>query len=259
MEDVVIDNGAVPATIFIEAGEIFVGSEGTQLEFLGKSNDVIKVSRKDFAGAILKKKDGGTTVSGTMTIASLVGIRVFATGGIGGVHRNSQFDVSADLPSLASISMIVVCSGAKAILDLPATKEYLETYGVPVLGYQVDEIPAFYSRNSGLKVDFRCDHPSDVVNFALTHWSLGIQSSVLLVVPPPAEIAINNDYIEKNIESALASAQVENITGPQITPYLLSKLSELTHNQSMATNIALLKNNAEIAAKIAVSLSQTQR
>lgn len=256
MEETVRINGATAATICLLDGKIFVGINKMQLETLGNSKNAIKVSTRDIAGAILKNKNGGTTVSGTMIIAHKVGIKIFATGGVGGVHRGSRFDISADLPTLSSTPMIVVCSGAKSILDLRATKEFLETSGVPVIGYQTDELPAFYSSASGIPVDFRIDNSRDIAKFAATHWSLGLKSAVLLVVPPPSDMALESELMEEKIDEAVKSAESEGIVGAKITPYLLKKISETTQSKSLRANTALLINNAEIAAKIAVSFAK---
>ncbi len=212
----------------------------------------LKVSRRDIAGAITKRLDGGTTVSGTMTIAALAGIKVFATGGIGGVHRGNHMDISADLPTLANVPIIVVCSGAKSILDLAKTREFLETEGVPIIGFQTEELPAFYSPSSGLKVDFRFDTPQEIANFAKAHWGLGLTTAVLVAVPPPAESALPADYMEEMINQAIAEAEEHHISGAATTPFLLDRLSNQTGKRSLESNIALLVNNAHIAGKIAV-------
>jgi pseudouridine-5'-phosphate glycosidase len=210
------------------------------------------VSRRDIAGTILKNFDGGTTVSGTMTLAEIAGLKIFATGGIGGVHRGNWMDVSADLPTLARLPLIVVCSGAKSILDLPATREYLETFGIPVLGYQSDDFPAFYSKKSGLKVDFRVDTPAEITEFAKLHWDLGLSSAVLVTVPVPDEYAIPSEEMDKFIDQALSEMGKNHISGAASTPFLLAKVSELTGEKSLRSNVALLKNNARIAGEIAV-------
>lgn len=252
LENAVKSSGAVPATIAILKGKIHIGLEGDELNHLAASKTVAKVSRRDIAGTLIKVLDGGTTVSGTMTLAEMAGLRVFATGGIGGVHRGNWMDISADLPTLAHLPLIVVCSGAKSILDLPATREYLETSGIPVLGYQVSEFPAFYSKNSGLKVDFRVDTPVEIAEFAKLHWSLGLTSAVLVTVPVPDEYAIPSGEIDLFIEQALAEMEKNNISGAESTPFLLARVSELTGEKSMRSNIALLKNNARVAGEIAV-------
>jgi len=252
LEGSVKSAGAVPATIAIINGEIHIGLENTELDHLASSKTVSKVSRRDIAGTLLKKYDGGTTVSGTMTLAEMAGLKIFATGGIGGVHRGNWMDVSADLPTLARLPLIVVCSGAKSILDLPATREYLETSGIPVLGYQVDEFPAFYSKGSGLKVDYRVDTTGEIAEFAKLHWGLGLDSAVLVTVPVPDEFAIPSGEMDQYINQALEEMEKRSITGAASTPFLLAKVSELTGEKSLRSNVALLKNNARVAGEIAV-------
>jgi pseudouridine-5'-phosphate glycosidase len=202
---------------------------------------------------------GGTTVAGTMLACKHANIKVFATGGIGGVHRDSHFDISADLQALATIPMIVVCAGAKAILDLPATLEYLETMSVPVIGYGTDEFPAFYSRESGLEVTEQLDNPQDVVDFAKAHWDAGLQSAVLVANPVPKSEAIPKSEIDPLIEQALKDAKKEDKHGKDVTPFLLDRLNELTKGRSMRANLALLLNNARLAAQIARALRNTER
>ncbi len=252
MEKAVRDESAIPATICFLDGEIHAGLNNDELVKLSNSENAIKVSRRDIAGAILKRLDGGTTVSGTMTIADIAGIRVFATGGIGGVHRGNHMDISADLPTLSKIPVIVVCSGAKSILDLPGTREYLETEGVPVIGYQTDELPAFYSQTSGLKVDFRFDKPKEIAEFAKIHWEMGISSAILVTVPPPAESSLPAAYMEEMINLAISEARNRQITGAATTPFLLDRISKLTGQRSLKSNMDLLVNNAHIAGQIAV-------
>ncbi len=252
MEKAVRDESAVPATICILNGEIHVGLSNVELETLANSDKAIKVSRRDIAGAILQHLNGGTTVSGTMTVANLAGIKVFATGGIGGVHRGNRMDISADLPTLSKIPIIVVCSGAKSILDLPRTREYLETEGVPIIGFQSDEIPAFYSLTSGLKVDFRFNSPREIADFAKIHWGLGLSTAILVTVPPPADSSLPADYMEEMINLAISEAGDLQITGAATTPFLLDRISKQTGQRSLDSNIALLVNNAHIAGQIAV-------
>lgn len=252
MENAVREESAVPATICLLKGEIHAGLSSAELETLANSEKAIKVSRRDIAGAIIKRLDGGTTVSGTMTIADLAGIKIFATGGIGGVHRGNQMDISADLPTLSKIPVIVVCSGAKSILDLPRTREYLETEGIPIIGFQTDELPAFYSSRSGLKVDFRFDKPKEIADFAKTHWGLGLSTAVLVTVPPPEESSLPADYMEEMINLAISEAGDRQITGAATTPFLLDRISKQTGQRSLESNIALLVNNAHIASQIAV-------
>ncbi len=255
MEQQVRDQDATPATVALLDGEIRIGLSDEELVRLSESDSVLKVSHRDFATAILKKKNGGTTVAGTMFAAQLAGIKVFATGGIGGVHKESSFDISTDLRALAEIPMIVVCAGAKAILDLPATLEYLETMGVPVVGYQTDEFPAFYSRESGLNVSVRLDSPKEIADFARAHWDLGMRSAVLVTNPVPETEAISQVEMEPIILKASAEAIGQGIHGQKLTPFLLSRISELTEGKSMRTNLALLLNNARLAARIAAEMT----
>jgi pseudouridine-5'-phosphate glycosidase len=252
MEKAVRDESAVPATICFLKGEIHAGLSSEELELLASSEKAVKVSRRDIAGAVVKHLDGGTTVSGTMAIANLAGIKIFATGGIGGVHRGNNMDISADLPTLSKIPVIVVCSGAKSILDLPRTREYLETEGVPIIGFQTDELPAFYSPTSGLKVDFRFDKPKDIADFAKTQWELGLTTAVLVTVPPPTEFSLPSDYMEEMINLAISEAGDRQITGAATTPFLLDRISNQTGQRSLEANVALLVNNAHVAGQIAV-------
>lgn len=256
MEAEVRQNGAFPATIAVIQGKIQIGLQSEQFDYLVQAQNVRKISRRDFATAIAKGEDGGTTVAGTLIAAHAAGIRVFATGGIGGVHRQPPFDISADLPELSKRPVVVVCAGAKAILDLPATLEYLETLGVPVVGYQTDEFPAFYSRESGLPVSVRCDTPEEIAKLAEPHWNLGLLSAILVVVPPPRDVALSAQDAENAIEQALHEAEEKNIRGQEVTPFLLGKVSELTGKKSLEANLALLLNNARLAAQIAVALSK---
>ena len=254
MEQQVRDHDALPATVALLDGGIRVGLSDGELVRLSNSDSALKVSHRDFATAILGKKDGGTTVAGTMLAARLAGIKVFATGGIGGVHKESSFDISTDLRSLAEIPMIVVCAGAKAILDLPATMEYLETMGVPVVGYQTGEFPAFYSRESGLSVSVRLDSAREIAEFAEAHWGLGMRSAVLVTNPVPEADAIPASEMEPMILKASAEAVAQGIHGQKLTPFLLSRISELSRGRSLRTNLALLLNNARLAARIAGAL-----
>lgn len=256
MEDEVSKAGAVPATICIIGGKIHVGLEPDQLETIATTKKSVKVSRRDIGATLAGGKDGGTTVSGTMEIASKAGLRVFATGGIGGVHRGNPRDISADLPTLSQIPMIVVCSGAKAILDLVSTREVLETLGIPVIGYKSDELAAFYSTSSGLPVDHRADSAEEIARIAQTHWEFGLRSAILVSVPPPAELAIPAEEIEGSIISALEEAEKNGIKGAAVTPFLLAKVAENSHERSLRTNIALLRNNAYTAGLIACELAR---
>jgi pseudouridylate synthase len=251
MEKQIRAGGAIPATIALLDGKIRIGLSDEELVRLAKADSPLKVSHRDFATAIVKKADGGTTVAGTMFAAHMAGIKVFATGGIGGVHKESAFDISTDLRSLAEIPMVVVCAGAKAILDLPATLEYLETLGVPVVGYQTDEFPAFYSRESGLGVSARLDSPKEIADFARAHWNLGMKSGVLVANPIPEAEAIPKSAMEPIIAKASAEAVGQGIHGQALTPFLLSRISELTKGKSLKANLALLLNNARLAAEIA--------
>ena len=253
MEKQVRESGATPATVALLDGKIRIGLSDEELVRLSDADAelMLKVSHRDFATAIVKKTNGGTTVAGTMFAANMAGIKVFATGGIGGVHKESSFDISTDLHALAEIPMIVVCAGAKAILDLPATLEYLETMGVPVVGYQTDEFPAFYSRESGLNVSVRLDSPKEIEDFAQTHWNLGMRSAVLVTNPVPETDAISKSEMEPIILKASAEAIAKGIHGQKLTPFLLGRISELTKGRSLRTNLALLLNNARLAAQIA--------
>jgi pseudouridine-5'-phosphate glycosidase len=256
MEAQVRANGATPATIGVLDGQIHVGMSTAQLERLSAAAPLHKISRRDFATAIARRESGGTTVAGTLIAAHAAGIRVFATGGIGGVHRDTPFDVSTDLQELSRTPVMVVCAGAKSILDLPATLEVLETLGVPVVGYQTDEFPAFYARSSGLPVSVRADSPMDVADIAKAHWNLGLSSAILVVAPPPAEAALPGPEMEAAVDQALAEAQAQNLRGQAVTPFLLGRVSELTGKASLIANLALLLNNAQIAAKIAKAYHQ---
>jgi pseudouridine-5'-phosphate glycosidase len=257
MEAIIRENGVTPATICVMDGKIQVGVNQTQLSRLSSEKGLLKVSLRDFAPALNQSKSGGTTVAGTMFAASKVGIRVFATGGVGGVHRGSiqnpatTFDISTDLYALANIPMIVVCAGAKAILDLPATLEVMETLGIPVVGFQTDEFPAFYSISSGLKTSIRAETPQEIVAVANTHWNLGLMSAILVTVPPPQEVALPMEEVNQAIEKAMAEVTASHIHGQNVTPFLLEKVSQYTSGASMKANLGLLHNNARVAALIA--------
>jgi len=255
LEAIVRECGAVPATIAILNGEIHAGLEPHELEYLANADNVRKVSRRDLPLVVAQKGHGATTVAATMWVAAQAGIKVFATGGIGGVHRGQPFDVSADLPELAQTPVVVVCAGAKAILDLPLTLEWLETHGVPVLGFGTDTFPAFYSRSSGLPVDARVDTAEDAAAIIRAKFALGLEGGVLIGVPVPEELSIPNEQIEPIIDQALKMAQDAGIRGKAITPFLLKHVSDLTEGESQKANIALLANNARVAAQIARALS----
>jgi pseudouridine-5'-phosphate glycosidase len=251
--------GVVPATIALLNQRVHIGLDDDELEQLAAPPAegqplARKISRRDFGIALATGVRGGTTVAGTLIAARSVGIRVFATGGIGGVHRNAPFDVSADLPELAHSPLVVVCAGAKAILDLPATLEYLETSGVPVIGFETAEFPAFYSRESGLPVDARVDSADEVAEIARAQWGMGLAGAILVVVPPPMESAIPAAQVEACIQQALEEARAQSIRGSAVTPFLLARVSELSHGSSMTANLALLRNNARVGALIARAL-----
>ncbi|MBT3320985.1 MAG: pseudouridine-5'-phosphate glycosidase [Anaerolineae bacterium] len=251
MEAKVHEQGVVPATVALLGGKIRVGINDEELGRLATTKDPVKVSRRDFAKAIVKKLDGGTTVAGTMLASSQVGICTFATGGVGGVHREGHMDISTDLQALSDTPMIVVCAGAKSILDLPATLEYLETMAVPVIGYQTDEFPAFFSRKSGLGVSARLDTPEEIVDFAKAHWALGLKSAILVTNPIPEEYSLSDDFINPIIEQASQDAQDKGIYGQALTPFLLARINELSEGRSLRSNLVLLHNNATLAAQIA--------
>lgn len=252
LEEEVRQAGAVPATIGLLDGELHVGLTRQEVERLGQAEPgTRKVSRRDFGVTIARKENGGTTVAATMIAAHLAGIKVFATGGIGGVHRNAPMDVSADLVELGRTPVLVVCAGAKAILDLPLTMEVLETQGVPVIGYQTNELPAFYSISSGLPLNIRVDRPEEAMEIAKAQWEAGLNSGVLVVVPPPADVAVPREKIEGIIEQAVHEAEEKHIIGSKVTPFLLSRVAELSGGESMKANLALLRNNARLAAEIA--------
>jgi len=246
----------IPHTIAVLDGEIHVGLTGEELERLANDTNVRKISRRDFAAAILKKETGGTTVAGTMFIAHQAGIQVFATGGIGGVHEAGTLDISTDMQALADTPMIVVCAGAKAILDLPATLEYLETMGVPVIGYRTEEFPAFYSRRSGLNVSFRLDSPEEVVEFARIHWDTGMKTAVLVCQPLSMEDELPREQVEPAIEQVRREAREQRVHGQRLTPFLLDRLGDLTGGATLQANLALLLNNAHLGAQIAVAISK---
>jgi pseudouridine-5'-phosphate glycosidase len=256
MESEVRQQGATPATIAVLDGRVQVGLSLDQLDRLVSKPNLRKVGPRDFTRMVVKYESGGTTVAGTLLVAHAAGIQVFATGGIGGVHRQAPQDVSADLPQLARTPLIVVCAGAKSILDLPATLEYLETYSIPVVGYQTDEFPAFYVRTSGLQASVRADSADEVVLLARTHWQTGAMSAVLVAVPPPREAALPQEQAEQAIEQSLREARQQGIRGQAVTPFLLRRVSELTGRASLAANVALLRNNAQVAGQIAQAMQR---
>ncbi|HEU4714265.1 MAG TPA: pseudouridine-5'-phosphate glycosidase [Pyrinomonadaceae bacterium] len=251
LEQIVEGYGAMPATIGVLAGKPKVGLEPEEIRKLAEEDNVRKVSTRDLSIAVAERWNGATTVATTCLIAHQAGIKVFATGGIGGVHRGALPDVSADLPVLARTPIIVVCSGAKIVLDLPATREWLETYGITVVGYQCDEFPAFYSRHSGLPVDTRANTPADVVAIYRAKRGLEIDSALLLTVPVPAEFEVPAAQLQTALDSALESAQRNGIAGRDLTPFLLGHMAERSGGATLRANIALLENNARIAAEVA--------
>lgn len=259
IEMAVREQGAVPATIAILGGEIMVGLTVEQLEYLAAAQNVRKCSRRDLPLVVARGEDGATTVAGTMIVAHWAGIEVFATGGIGGVHRGQPHDESADLMELARTPVTVVCAGAKAILDLPLTLEVLETQGVPVIGYQTDELPAFYSRSSGLPVDLRVETPAEIVSVIRARRALGLAMGTLVTIPVPAADEWPAAEAQQIINQALADAEANHITGKAITPYLLGRVNDLSGNRSKGANIALLLNNARLGGQIATALSKLAR
>lgn len=259
VEQTIRENGAVPATIAIIGGQLKAGCTPKEIEYLGKKGQtVIKASRRDLPVLIARKADGATTVTTTMIIASMAGIRVFATGGIGGVHRGAQqtFDISADLEELAQTPVLVVCAGAKSILDLGLTLEYLETKGVPVIGYGTEELPAFYTRHSGFKVDYRIDTPEELAAAFKAKMDCGLKGGMLVTNPIPEEFSMPKEVIDKAIDQALREMDEAGIHGKQCTPFLLAKVKDLTGGESLASNIQLVLNNARLAAKTAKALCE---
>jgi pseudouridine-5'-phosphate glycosidase len=257
MEREIRAGGAIPATIGVVSGVPTVGMAAAQIEHFAEARDVLKLSRRDIAYAVAQRRDGATTVAATMALAALAGVQLFATGGIGGVHRGARetWDISADLTELARTPVLVVCAGAKAILDLPATLEYLETVGVPVLGLATNEFPAFYSASSDLPLTARVETPSDAAPVWRAHRTLGGGAGALLAVPPPAEVALPRAAIDGPIERALTRAEANGVRGQAVTPFLLAAVAEETHGESMRTNVALLRQNARVAAAVAVALA----
>ncbi|MBM7562982.1 pseudouridine-5'-phosphate glycosidase [Fusibacter tunisiensis] len=257
VERIIRENGAVPATIAILGGTLKVGLTPKEIEYLGKAKNVVKASRRDIPFIIAKKLDGATTVASTMILAALAGVKIFATGGIGGVHRGAQetFDISADLQELANTNVAVVCAGAKSILDIGLTLEYLETNGVPVVGYQTDELPAFYTRKSGFGVDYRVDDPKEIAEALKAKWDLALNGGVVVANPIPEAYEMDFDTINSAINSAVSEAEAQGIKGKASTPFLLAKVKEITAGTSLDANIELVYNNARVAAQIAVELS----
>ena len=260
VEETVRSNKAVPATIAIINGRLKVGLTHEEIEFLATNEEVKKVSRRDLPITVAQKLSGSTTVASTMIIASLANIAVFATGGIGGVHRGAEksLDISADLEELASTNVCVVCAGAKAILDLGLTLEYLETKGVPVIGYKTSELPAFYSSESGFDVDYKIDSALEIAEILKTKWNLSIAGGVLVTNPIPVAFELETSIMNEAINQAIIDADEQNITGKKITPYLLSKVNEITQGKSLDANIKVIQNKADLEAKIEINYSKQE-
>jgi len=259
VEEIVRENGAVPATIAIIGGRLKAGLTPEELEYFGKTGMAIKkASRRDLPFIVAKGIDGATTVASTMIIAELAGIELFVTGGIGGVHRGAEtsFDISADLQELAKTNVAVVCAGCKSILDINLTLEYLETFGVPVVGFGSDNFPAFYTRESGFGVDYRVDDPAEMAKAIKSKWELGLNGGLVISNPIPEEYAMDNAVITEAIEKALVEAEEKGIKGKESTPFLLGKVKELTGGSSLDSNIQLVYNNARVGTKIAVELAK---
>ncbi|MCA1615252.1 MAG: pseudouridine-5'-phosphate glycosidase [Acidobacteria bacterium] len=257
LEEIVRAGGATPATIAVLAGRVCVGLERAQLERVANHRPIHKLSRRDLSVAVARKLDGATTVASTLFVAARAGLRVFATGGIGGVHRGPLPDVSADLPELARTRLdAVICSGAKSVLDLPATREWLETHGVTIVGYGCDELPAFYARASGLAVDARADSPEEVRALARARRALGAEGALLVAVPVPEGAQVPGRVVEDALRAALEGAKREGIGGRELTPYLLSHIASRSGGATLRANVALLENNARVAAQIAVALAE---
>lgn len=259
VENIIRENGAIPATIAILNGKLKVGLTEDEVEYLGKAAEkVVKTSRRDIPFIVAKKADGATTVASTMIIAALAGIKVFATGGVGGVHRGAEtsFDISADLQELAHTNVAVVCAGAKSILDIGLTLEYLETFGVPVIGFDTDEMPAFYTRKSGFGVDYNIDNTEELALAIKAKWDLGLEGGLVIANPIPEEYQMDYDLITKSIEEALVEAEEKGIKGKESTPFLLAKVKDITEGESLDANIQLVYNNAKLGAQLAVELSK---
>jgi pseudouridine-5'-phosphate glycosidase len=255
LERIVRENEAVPAIVGVFDGEITIGLNEKQVELLATSKDIRKISGGDLPVAVANKLNCATTVATTSLIAHRAGIRVFATGGIGGVHRGTDRDISSDLPVLAQTPIVVVCSGAKIVLDLPSTREWLETHGVTILGWQCDELPAFYSRRSGMRVDDRVETAKDVARIAFAREDLGMQNAILVTVPVPAEFEVPAAELDTVLAESLKAAGQKGIRGKNVTPFLLSEMATRSGGKTLAANIALLENNARVAAQIAVAMN----
>lgn len=258
VEQIVRDGGAVPATMALIDGKIKVGLSDDELEMFGNADNVAKASRRDIGYLLATKQLGATTVAATMICADLAGIRVFVTGGIGGVHRGAEttMDISADLEELGKTNVAVICAGAKSILDLGLTLEYLETKGVPVVGYGTDELPAFFTRKSGFPVNFRSDSAEEVAGMLKAKWDLGLEGGAVIANPIPEEDELDADFINGIIGNALKEAETNGISGKETTPFLLGKVKELTEGKSLVANIALVKHNAKVGTEIAVAFNE---
>ena len=254
LESIVRHSGAMPATVGIIGGKLKVGLEADEIRKLAEDDNIRKVSTRDLPLAVAQRWDGATTVATTCWLAHRAGVKVFATGGIGGVHRGSLPDVSADLPELARTPIVVVCSGAKIVLDLPATREWLETHGVTVVGYECDEFPAFYSRRSGLPIDARVNTAAEVAAIFRAQRELGIESALLVTVPVPEQFEVPHEKLHAVLNQALESAERQGITGRELTPFLLGQMAERSSGVTLRANVALLENNARVAAQIALAL-----
>ena len=252
-EEIIRENGAVPATTAIIGGKIKIGLSDEELEFMATSKDIIKASRRDFAYIVSQGLNGATTVASTIIASRFAGIKIFVTGGLGGVHRHAEvtFDISRDLEELAANDIMIVCAGCKSILDIGLTLEYLETKGVPVFGYQTDYMPAFFTRKSEFKVDYNIKNPKEAAEAAKAQWELGLQGGILLTNPIPESDSMDEEKINSAIEKALVEAEEKGIHGKETTPFLLSKVLEVTEGKSLEANIALVKNNARLGAEVA--------
>ncbi|AJD30944.1 MULTISPECIES: pseudouridine-5'-phosphate glycosidase [Clostridium] len=262
VEKIIRDKGAIPATIAILNGKLKVGLTKDEIEYLGKKGkEVVKTSRRDIPFILAKKLDGATTVASTMIVANLAGIKVFGTGGIGGVHRGAQesFDISADLQELANTNVAVVCAGAKSILDIGLTLEYLETQGVPVVGFGTEELPAFYTRKSGFKVDYRVDTAKELAEALKAKWDLGLKGGMVVGNPIPEEYQMDYDTITKAINDAVKEAEEKGIKGKESTPFLLAKVKDITKGKSLEANIQLVYNNVAVASDLAIELSKLNK
>ncbi|HBT19503.1 MAG TPA: pseudouridine-5-phosphate glycosidase [Clostridiaceae bacterium] len=253
VEAIIREHGAVPATIGIIGGVLKAGLTEEEIDYMGKAPNIAKVSRRDIPYIVAMKRDGATTVASTMIIAAMAGIKVFATGGIGGVHRGAEttMDISADLEELGTTDVAVVCAGAKSILDIGLTLEYLETKGVPVYGYGTDELPAFYTRKSGFPVDYRVDDPVTMAKALKAKWDLGLHGGALIANPIPEAYSMDEAFITKVIEDAVVEAKEKGVKGKDTTPFLLAKIKEITGGNSLESNIQLVYNNAKVAALVA--------